>query len=313
MASLVNMLSNVADAFKDKVQTVAATIKEKKDNKDTNQNNTETPEETQTTSVSLQISADNICDDGRDDSEVLIEAIQNAKLDLIKELYEIVGEDFGNNKAKVETRNYMINNPITIGGGMMAGDINIDLSNYKGGIISVDGLMQIVKGAKRDYAAAAIAAIDQYGASAGFTDKGKLMALAQFAAESGFVWTAEIGKGKGRKYGVPTGPYNKIYYGRGPIQITWDYNYKNITEKIFPKMGINANIYANPELCETNLVIGCAASLAWFMLGKNGQIAVQCANNGDVDGMSKAINGGWNGIEKRRKYTKEIFEYVNSH
>ena len=76
-------------------------------------------------------------------------------------------------------------------------------------------------------------------------------------------------------------------------------------------MGINADIWANPDLCEQNLLIGCAASLAWFALPGNGKRAVQCANNGDVDGLSKAINGGWNGIEHRREYTKKIFENIN--
>jgi len=36
---------------------------------------------------------------------------------------------------------------------------------------------------------------------------------------------AEYGKGKGRKYGVPTGPFNNVYYGRGYVQLTWLRNY----------------------------------------------------------------------------------------
>lgn len=36
----------------------------------------------------------------------------------------------------------------------------------------------------------------------------------------------EYGKGKGRKYGVKTGPYNKVYYGRGHVQLTWERNYR---------------------------------------------------------------------------------------
>ena len=259
-----------------------------------------------------QISQDNINDDGKDDTEVLIEELQDAKLNLMRDLYEIMGLGLGDNKAKVETRNYLIDNPIQIGG--VANDINLDMNliNYTGGIISLDTLMQIFPKAKRDYAGACLAALDKYGTAIGLNDKGKLMVLAQLAVESGrFVYTAEIGKGKGRKYGVPAGPYGKVYYGRGPIQITWEHNYKAITQNIFPKMGISADIWANPDLCEQNLLIGCAASLAWFMLPGNGRRAVQCANNGDVDGLSKAINGGWNGIEHRREYTKKIFQYAS--
>ena len=40
----------------------------------------------------------------------------------------------------------------------------------------------------------------------------------------------EVGKGAGRAYGEPTGPYNQVYYGRGPCQITWLANY-TIAEK----------------------------------------------------------------------------------
>lgn len=42
-----------------------------------------------------------------DNSEILIQTIQNAKLSLIRELYEIIGEEFGDNEANIEYRNYM--------------------------------------------------------------------------------------------------------------------------------------------------------------------------------------------------------------
>lgn len=42
----------------------------------------------------------------------------------------------------------------------------------------------------------------------------------------------EYGKGKGRKYGEKTPPYGHVYYGRGYVQLTWDYNYKDAGKKI---------------------------------------------------------------------------------
>ena len=175
------------------------------------------------------------------------------------------------------------------------------------GKLTVEKLLKIFKGAKRDYVGGCLSALTKYGSLVGLNDKAKLLVLAQFAHESGgFIYTAELGKGKGRKYGVPTGPYNQIYYGRGPIQITWDFNYRDITQKYFPKLGIKADIYANPNLCETNMEIGCAASLCWFLMPGNGKRAVQCANSGDVKGLSKAINGGWNGLDDRIKKTNLI-------
>ncbi|HST51941.1 MAG TPA: hypothetical protein VLJ61_08015 [Pyrinomonadaceae bacterium] len=61
----------------------------------------------------------------------------------------------------------------------------------------------------------------------------------------------EFGKGKGRKYGVAvtvTGSdgkkYTNVYYGRGYVQLTWDYNYKNLSTAI----GIGDTMYINPAL-----------------------------------------------------------------
>lgn len=42
---------------------------------------------------------------------------------------------------------------------------------------------------------------------------------------------AEYGKGKGRKYGVK-GKYGQVPYGRGLVQLTWDYNYEKADEKL---------------------------------------------------------------------------------
>ena len=262
-----------------------------------------------------------------DNSEIYIKELSHTIITLYKLVIEDMGYDMGDTNNEIEYRNYLVDDPITFeepfsddelstGDGFSSYtpsevDSNVDFSNYKGGIISIDNLMKIYPRAKRNYAAAAVSALDKYGSKVGLTDKGKLMVLAQFAHESGnFIYTHEIGSGKGRKYGVPAGPYGKIYYGRGPIQITWEANYKQITQNCFPKMGISANIHKDPDLCCSNLEIGCAASLAWFMLPGNGKRAIAAANAGDVKGLTKAINGGYNGLQDRIKNTKKIFEAV---
>lgn len=43
---------------------------------------------------------------------------------------------------------------------------------------------------------------------------------------------AEYGKGKGRKYGVPAGPYGHVYYGRGLVQLTWLANYERASKEL---------------------------------------------------------------------------------
>ena len=35
----------------------------------------------------------------------------------------------------------------------------------------------------------------------------------------------EYGQGAGKPYGVPAGPYNQVYYGRGYVQLTWYENF----------------------------------------------------------------------------------------
>lgn len=43
---------------------------------------------------------------------------------------------------------------------------------------------------------------------------------------------AEYGRGRGRPYGVPTGPYDQVYYGRGLVQLTWFANYRRAEAEI---------------------------------------------------------------------------------
>ena len=250
-----------------------------------------------------------------DESEVYIKELSNTIINLYKLAIEDMGYDMGDTNNEIEYRNYLSSDPIYFykddESTFENEDLSIDFSNYTGGIISIDKLMKIYPKADRNYAAAAVSALDKYGSKIGLTDKGKLMILAQFAHESGnFRYTHEIGSGKGRPYGKPAGPYGKIYYGRGPIQITWESNYKAITQNCFPKLGINVDIHKDPDLCCKNLEIGCAASLCWFMLPGNGKRAIAAANAGDVKALTKAINGGYNGLQDRINNTKKIFAEV---
>lgn len=54
---------------------------------------------------------------------------------------------------------------------------------------------------------------------------------------------AEYGKGKGRKYGVP-GKYGQVPYGRGWVQLTWDFNY----EKADEELNLNGALLKNFDL-----------------------------------------------------------------
>lgn len=56
--------------------------------------------------------------------------------------------------------------------------------------------------------------------------------LATAYHETAHTWqpVPEIGKGRGRPYGQPAGPYGHIYYGRGYVQTTWYRNYQRLAK-----------------------------------------------------------------------------------
>ena len=53
-------------------------------------------------------------------------------------------------------------------------------------------------------------------------------AMATAHHETAYVWDAieEYGKGSGKEYGAPAGPYGECYYGSGFVQLTWLENYQ---------------------------------------------------------------------------------------
>lgn len=52
----------------------------------------------------------------------------------------------------------------------------------------------------------------------------------------------EYGKGKGHEYGKPSAITGLLYYGRGFVQLTWDYNYRHMGDLL------GVNLLKNPEL-----------------------------------------------------------------
>lgn len=74
----------------------------------------------------------------------------------------------------------------------------------------------------------------------------------------------EYGKGAGRKYGVPGKHGGQIAYGRGDVQLTWDFNY----EKADHELGLGGALIANydlaldPEISAKILVRGMEEG--WF-------------------------------------------------
>jgi putative chitinase len=55
---------------------------------------------------------------------------------------------------------------------------------------------------------------------------------------------AEYGKGSGKSYGQPAGPYGQCYYGRGYVQLTWLENY----QRQDTKLALNGQLVKNADL-----------------------------------------------------------------
>ena len=74
---------------------------------------------------------------------------------------------------------------------------------------------------------------------------------------------AEYGKGKGRKYGVK-GKYGQVPYGRGYVQLTWDFNYEKADKELGLRGALlhNFDLAMKPEVAVQILFVGMQEG--WF-------------------------------------------------
>lgn len=80
----------------------------------------------------------------------------------------------------------------------------------------------------------------------------------------------EGGKGRGRAYGHPTGPWHKVYYGRGDVQETWLANYQKATVQLRKHGAIGGDVdlarkpelMLRPDIAAATLVYGMQEG--WF-------------------------------------------------
>lgn len=81
------------------------------------------------------------------------------------------------------------------------------------------------------------------------------------------------------------------YRGRGPIQITGKNNYEALSNALYG----DTRLLDTPDLLETDMDISvCSACWFWDTHNLN-----QYADNSDIEGMTKRINGGLNGLSDR--------------
>ena len=73
----------------------------------------------------------------------------------------------------------------------------------------------------------------------------------------------EFGKGKGLKYGTPVtvkdpqgNTFSHVYYGRGYVQLTWDWNYRSMGEKLGNRLLYEPQLALDPVVAYNIMSIG---------------------------------------------------------
>ena len=126
----------------------------------------------------------------------------------------------------------------------------------------------------------------------GTIEKAKELCSQGSEAIANFVYGGRLGNAKDEGY---------KYRGRGIIQLTGKNNYKYYGEKL------NIDLVNSPDLAkEPNIAIEIAL-LFWKEKGCG-----LLARNGDVKGVTKLINGGYNGLEDRENRFDRILKILGA-
>lgn len=91
------------------------------------------------------------------------------------------------------------------------------------------------------------------------------------------------------------------YRGRGLIQITGKNNYQSFADSV------ESNINLIPDYLET--FEGAVQSACWFWESNK---LNQFADSSDIVGLSKAINGGLNGLDRRLTLYKKVSQIIGA-
>ena len=175
----------------------------------------------------------------------------------------------------------------------------VDTSNWKAGKgdVTPDQLQKIVPGLSAQRAAEVAPHLNRAMAEAGIDNPQRKAAfVAQLAHESGgFKYMEEIASGKayeGRRDLGNTQPGDgERFKGRGFIQVTGRANYAAASK------ALGEDFVKHPERAGTLENAARVAAWYWNSRGLNDK-----ADRGDFDGITKSINGGYNGKADRDRY-----------
>jgi len=131
--------------------------------------------------------------------------------------------------------------------------------------------------------------------------------LAQVMHESAaFRYDREIASGaayEGRADLGNTQPGDgKRYKGRGPIQLTGRYNYRKFTAWANDRDIAAPNFETDPDAVNTDPWEGLAAYWYWQAGNPTGKSLNVYADEGNIEAITRKINGGLNGYEDRCQY-----------
>lgn len=157
------------------------------------------------------------------------------------------------------------------------------------------------------------AAWSEFGAQFGLTDKDYLYLLAQLEVESDNFKSFEE-YSSGEQYEGNEGLGNTQagdgikFKGRGAIQVTGRYNYETIYNQFFVPNGLSEyNIIEHPELGK-DPYIGSLMAIGWLAVTQNGKKAIDAIKKNNVLEITKAINGGTNGLKLRESKTLNLLK-----
>ena len=87
--------------------------------------------------------------------------------------------------------------------------------------------------------------------------------------------------------------------GQGAIQLTWKDNYKAVSNKCNTLFGTSYNWETNPSEVSTDLKAAIYSAVAYFHFRLRGDLKL--LDGTDLNAISRAVNGGTNGLDHRRK------------
>jgi len=106
--------------------------------------------------------------------------------------------------------------------------------------------------------------LDEIGADAAITDVrwfAYMLATAYHETAHTFQPIEEIGKGRGRPYGIPDRVTGQTYYGRGLVQLTWKRNYQTFSDLLGLDMVNDPALALDPATAYKIMSIGMTRGL----------------------------------------------------